>query len=588
MAIRTDPAGINAEYQQGLEYQRRMKFPHDWAEYDDFKASRQWPAPTKRTADMPRPVINITRYIVKNKKSNVLAQPVRMIFSAGQLPDEYGQIAAQLAQGARDFTDFTAIVWDSVRQDRLNRQAVEDGATVGTGIWYYYWDPALKGGNGLWETGGIAGETIDAINFFCANPQDRDVQRQPWAMISSREDTDALISKAAANGQDTTNILPDSDTAAENYTAAQTEMDEARKTTCLTKFYHVALDPKKPAAGYQVYWTKVTVSGSVIQPPMPLTPPGSTYQMQLYPLEVFNWYERKKCIFGIGEIEGIIPTQRALNFSYGMMLLSIEKTAWPSLLAKEGVFTKKPTNVPGEVLWYSGAESDPAEYLQPPNFTTMPISVSDKLVDMTRTVTGTTEVMSGEAISANMAASAIIALQNQAKIPIEDIQDNFYDCVKGIGRIWEEFYKAYYSQPRIITGTDQTTGEPAGRKFVGTDYAGLSFGLDIDVGPASQYSDTLVISTLDNLLGQKIISSAQYAKYMPDSVFPQGLRQEIVDKAKQDEQMSGLQNSLQAMTPEQVQQLRNNPQALAQIAQQMKGTPSAGTEAAQAPVGTGG
>ena len=330
MAIRTDPAGITAEYQTALSYQRRMNFPADWARYDDFKCSKQWPRPTERTKDMPRPVFNMLRYIVKNKKSNLLAQPVRMIFNAEELPAEYQSMAAKLSQGARDFTDMTRMVWDSVKQDRLNRAAVEDGATVGTGIWYYYWDRTLKGGNGLAEVGGIAGETIDAINFFCANPQDHDVQRQPWIMISSREDTDALIERAAASGMPVDAIVPDSDTSAENYRAAQTEMDEARKTTCLTKFYKQAVAPGKPEAGSQVMWTKVTSSGAVIVPPQSLTPQSSQYTMSLYPVSIFNWYDRKKCIYGIGEIEGLIPTQQGINFFYGMTEWALEKMAWPA------------------------------------------------------------------------------------------------------------------------------------------------------------------------------------------------------------------------------------------------------------------
>ena len=43
------------------------------------------------------------------------------------------------------------------------------------------------------------------------------------------------------------------------------------------------------------------------------------------------------------------------------------------------------------------------------------------MIEITRTVTGATEVASGEVLGKNMSGSAIVALQTQAKVPIEDM-----------------------------------------------------------------------------------------------------------------------------------------------------------------------
>lgn len=570
MAIKTDAVEISAEYQNGLTYQRTMNFTREWAEYDRFKAGDQWPAPTARTKELPRPVINVVKFIVRTKKANVLSSPVKMIFTAEQLPPEAGEMAGKITQSAQDFTDFAELVWSDVQQTRMNQQAVDDAATFGPGIFYYYWDATKKGGNYLKFSGGLAGEILDPINLFVANPQQKDVQKQPWVILSSREDTDALIAAAQQQGQNPANIQPDKDVTDQAYTAAQTEMEGERKTNCLTKLYKVAIDPTNPAAGTEVYWTKVTANGSaVIVPPKSLTPPGSDYKMSLYPIEIFNWDERKKCIFGYGEIKGIIPFQKALNFGYGMMLMSVEKTAWPAMVAQQGVISQKPTNAPGEIIWVNGSNADGVKYLTPPNFSSMPIEVLDKMLDLTRTVTGATDVMNGEAIGANMAASAIVALQNLARLPIADIQDRFYDSIKNVGRIWTEFFKAYYNQPRVISGVDSKTNGPTARVFTGSDYADVDFGLEIDVGTASEYSDTLTMSLMDAMFAKGNISLAQYAKYYPSRVFPQGLRQEIENNAQQQAQQGKLTGALQEMAPEQLAQLKNDPEMLAKLAQTM-------------------
>ena len=140
------------------------------------------------------------------------------------------------------------------------------------------------------------------------------------------------------------------------------------------------------------------------------------------------------------------------------------------------------------------------------------------MIDLTRVVTGTTEVVTGESMGANMAASAIIALQNQAQTPVNEIQRRFWRAVMEIGRIWMAFFKTYRSLPRSIVIDDGE--EMQSREFTGSDYADYDFSLQVDVGASSEYSAVLAQATLDKMLDRGDITIDQYIELSDPNVAP--------------------------------------------------------------------
>lgn len=530
------------EYESALKYQHDMGFDSKFPEYERFRQGDQWPAPTERTKNLPRPVFNIVKFFLRSKEANVLNQTVKMVFSptevprpgaAGILPME--GTADRAAQGAKDYTDFAAALWEDVDQDALNEDFVDDAAANGTGVLHYYWDSDVSGGMSVAYRGDLRGEVIDPLNIFFGNPQERRVQRQPWVMISKRESVEAVRRLAKANGVPAEMlelIQGDDETRDEGYDAAQHEMDDADKVTVLTKYFR---------SGGEVCFCKATKAVDVVpetpltprsapvegedgeEMPEPDTPLGRTPEparITLYPIVVLNWEKRKKSIFGAGEVESVIPNQKAINFNIAMMLLSTQQTAWPKLLAKPGALRDEVTNEPGEILVdYFGNGGDGIKYMQPPNLSSAPVGLAEKVFELSRTTEGVNEVSSGEPFTANMAASAIIALQNQAKQPIERIQKRFYRAVKEVGKVWEQFFKTYYSLARNMTVEDEDGNEQT-RPFLGTQYADVEFKLRVDVGAGSAYSEALTQSILDKLHDMQQISTAQYVELLPQNVLP--------------------------------------------------------------------
>lgn len=349
--------------------------------------------------------------------------------------------------------------------------------------WHFYWDTSVTGDKYVGE---LRGETVDALNFFVANPQLRDVQKQDYLIIAQRLKLGAVRKMAKDRGlpaEKVANICPDEFEDASTYQAERIELDgkENEKVTVLTKYYR---------KNGEVVFDKATRSVEICKA-VPLTPQGSPVRIKLYPVAALNWKLRKACFYGIGEIEGLIPNQKLINFMYGMQALAIQQMGFPKIVARPGAIRQPLTNEPGEIV--TDYSNGGISYLQPPAFSSAATQVSNDMIDLTRVVTGTTEVTTGESLGANMAASAIIALQNQAQTPVNEIQRRYWHAVKEIGRIWMEFFKTYCSDKRDIV--IEMGDEVSGRAFTGTDYAMYDFDLQVDVGASSEYSAVLAQAT---------------------------------------------------------------------------------------------
>jgi hypothetical protein len=495
---------IERQYKDGLQYKQRMEFAARWPEYERFKAGDQWPAATPRTKNLPRPVFNIIDHIESHKVSSVMNENIKMVFSAVEGGGDGQEASADL------FTRCADTTWENIRQGRLNEEALEDASNRGTGVWHYYWDNSREGGTALAWKGEMAGEVIDPMNFFPGNPQQRDVQRQPYLIVSSRELVSAVRDEAREGGMgvETVNaVRADRDTSDEGYDAARIEMDDSEKVTVLTRYW------RDKSTG--TVWFAKACSGVLVKP-------AADTELRLYPLAVMQWKKRPKSIFGIGDTEGLIPNQKAINFLMAMQLLSVQLTGWPKLRYLQGAIDpNKVTNAPGEMIEVRRVDGSGwgVDYMIPGGFNNQSQLLVDKFLEYTKEVSGAQEAAMGEAPGSDLNASAIMMLQKAAGVPLEGIRRRFYQAMEDVGRIWEEFWKVRYNTRRLVTVRDDD-GQEAAVEFTGTDHAGAELNLKIDIGPASTYSESLMMSSLDKFLNKQYITFDEYLKYAPKSVVP--------------------------------------------------------------------
>ena len=520
------------DWEKGLEYQKKLNLKETCEQCVDFYEGRQWPRATEKTKNMPRPVINIIRYIVNGKKSNILSSKISAVYK----PLVYNQETATLAtEGAEAFTNFASHIRKEIKQDDLDNKAILDGLKKGTYIFHYFWDKEKNSGMAKFN-GGLNGQIIDLLSVVFANPRQKDEQKQKWIIIQSRENIKTLKKIAEANGASKTEVdmITADEDSEKNYDYEEQEGEEY--ATVLTRYFR-----KNGEVCYikstknMIIQTETLLTPDINKVELELDENGETneddeqidmdkpekepFKMTLYPIVVGVHDPRENSIYGIGEIEQLIPTQKAINFNYAMMQMASQNIGFPKMIVRPTALQgKQITNTPGEILTDYSAGFDGVKYLNSPAFNNSPMLVSDKLLEMARTVTGATEVVNGEVLGKNMSGSAIVALQTQAKVPIEDIQKGFWRVHEKIAKVWEQFFKAYYNfdTEYII----EKENKPEVNVFNGSQYQDIDFETTIDVGAGSAYSESLSINLLESALQRGDITFDDYIDLYPDTAMP--------------------------------------------------------------------
>lgn len=583
-------------YRKGREYQAAQRMTTLLPRYVDFYEGRQWPPATKNTKDLPRPVINIIKMICRNKKSSILATPVRCVYAAAD--GGGGRVDTS------ELNDFSLYIDKEMGMDQLDRQAVDSAVKKGTAIWHLYWDAEARGMDGRAE-GGLRCELVDPLYCFFENPAEPDEQKQEWILFAHREPVAAVRAKAD-RGVDPGLITPDRP---DNDPYRRKEQDGSELCTVLTCYFR---------QNGEVMVEKA-VKATIVNHATPITPdiqaarrrldeadrrgqegtgcgesapngeeapeedPANTRtpdaprgageagteveavqaaRSHLYPVCVWQYEPREGSIYGIGEVEGLIPNQKAINFMYAMILLNAQSTSWNKWMVVPGALMGQTiSNAPGQVLVDHTRTGNGIKPMAVGGMSGQPMSVVQAILQDTRTVTGSTEVMTGETLGASMSGAAIAQLQSQAQVPLEDIRNGFWLAKERLGKIKEQFFKTHYAAKNFLLRPDEGTQAGDARRvatFRSSDYEGAVLEVSCEAMAGTKASAAGDISILETAYAKGDIDFRTLVEAYPKDAL--GNRSEILRVLEQ-----GQMNEL-ATLREQAQQLSAQlEQAAAQI-----------------------
>lgn len=534
---------IWTDYQNGLAYLGAKKLTKNIPLFIKFYEGEQWPEATKDTKNLPRPVINIIKMIVRNKKAGVLSSPVSITYTA---EDEKVSV--------EKFNHFSNYIRKELKDDELDSRAVDDGSKKGSYCNHYYWDSEAKGKKGVRE-GGVRGEIVDPLNVIFANPNETDEQKQKWIIIASRVDVEA-VRAMCDNKEVAATITGDSSDSAYH----ETEQEGTTYCTVLTRYFKkngevffekatksvyiqkaIPLTPNIEAAKKKLL--KIDEANNAL-PDKPKTKKESTNRVvaDMYPIAFSSWQERDKCIYGIGEIEESIPNQKSINFTLAMQLLQAQNVGWGKwVVSKDALGSQKINNEPGQVLIDYSAAGNGIKRVTEQDMSGVPITIINTLVDLTRVSTGATEVMTGETLGKNQSGAAIAQLQSQALKPIEELQQNFFRHKEKCGKILEMFYKLFYADKEYSYKEKDATGKEITKQdtFSGKEFANVDFTCVAEAGAGTAFSDVGDINFLENSLQKGLISFKTAVECYPKNALSN--RQKILEAIESEEQSQLLQ-----------------------------------------------
>ena len=453
---------------------------------------------------LPTPQFNFLKRVVGFIVATITTDNVKVTASALSNTAGTGELVEPVRIANEEFEALT----EQNKIAALLRKFARNAAIDGDGCLYTYWDAEAE--TGQESKGTIRTEVIENTRVFFGNPNDREVQSQPWIIISSREiDRVARRRAKKAGFKNWASIGADED---------ERNIDAAKRTD--DKVTVLLLLWRDEDTGE--IWAYETTKTCGVRKPW-------ATGLKLYPITWLNWDYVQDSYHGQAMITGLIPNQIAVNKIWAAVILSTTRTAFPKVIFDK-TRVKNWNNQVGAAIGINGGDvNSVARILDPASVSPQISQIIQLAVEQTEQSLGATSVALGDTRPDN--TSAIIALQRAASTPTEMTKQNLYQCVEDLFRIYLEFMGEYYGKRTVDMEPPKAVQDAAA--FAGQELPAevpMPFDfkllkqhpmiLKLDVGASSYYSEIASMQTLDNLLQSGHINALQYLERIPDGYIP--------------------------------------------------------------------
>ena len=473
---------------------------------EDFFIGNQWQG--VESNGLPTPVFNFLKQVVLFQVATITSD--NLTLQATPMPSGSGFTTKELEEYAEIVSHQYAAIIERNRIVTKLREFLRNAAVDGDGCMYFHFDPTIE--NGQLVKGEIEAEIIENTRVHFGNPNCRDVQRQPYIIISRRELVEDVQWRAEqlkkadqCKIEDVDSIQPDSEKWQNRYDSYTDD-----KVTVLTYLY-------RNRETKTIWCIEATEKGIIRE--------AYDTEYSLYPLIWINWDYIHDCYHGQAMITGLIPNQKFINKIFAMVGISLLTTAFPKVVYDRNRIQRWDGGV-GQAVGVTGSVDNVAKTIDGATVNPQIAQFMELCIQKTRSFLGASDVAMGDSRPDN--TSAIIALQRAANTPMELTKQNLYQCVEDMGRIFLDIMSVRYGRRKVeFTQKLGNENQPAplgmnlGDAKVMTDFdfsilKDVKFGVKQDVGASSYWSEIANMQTLDNLLMNKHINAVQYLERMPN------------------------------------------------------------------------
>lgn len=237
-------------YQRGIEYKSEIGLYDTVTRNERFFAGDQWAG--VNAPDLPKPVINFIKRACQQKIAEVKSSPTKVYFSPVEFPSDVPDAEKAAPKAAEGDTALLNALfeadWSRLKMDAVTLDGLQDACLSGDCILYCYWDAGARTGQAA--EGQICVEAIDNVNYYPGNPNECDVQKQPYIIIARREPVENVICEAEQNGAPEAGELieADADTFWQSGDLSQTELRSGLFTGVpgVLRFLHYSSIPANP------------------------------------------------------------------------------------------------------------------------------------------------------------------------------------------------------------------------------------------------------------------------------------------------------------------------------------------------------
>lgn len=509
IALRIDDENSNTRLWEDWEHTRDFLAMKGIApklrKYEDYYEGRQDKYMPK---GIPHIVINITKMIIDNKLSGILENPIQLSYLSNMDIDSTMEMDR--------FSDYTL---KNVGFESINRKIVKDALIYGLGVCHTYWNEDALGMDSI-ARGSMVCEAIHPLKVGVCNPYEKDVQKQEWIIVASRES----VERAKLMADDKVNkelIVADDNEVNTN----EIELNEGRLVTVLTRYFrkdgevyfekgtkNVMLTDPVPTNPYITY-RDIKKGKLKIDPTTAHSPDESLEKFEnshkskwaRYPIQFCVLNESADWYWGISDIDDMLLGQNAVNATYSLSIKNGIDIQAKYIVRPDALRGQVITNEIGQVITnYSKFDDGIKQITGQASMTTEMVNLPLSLSEMLRKVKNASDLVTGDTGQKELSGNAIALLQTAAERPIEgQTRQNQLFAVE-MGKTFLLYYKFYYENAQYAFNVNTVEKEALRKKygleeeidipdrlitrFNGSKYLDMSFDIQVEAGAGGRFS----------------------------------------------------------------------------------------------------
>lgn len=510
------PNRVWREYDKGIGFKSQLDLFDTVENNENFYIGKQWEG--VKSNGLPTPVFNFIKRIILFLVASTATDNIKMsaspLSSSGVPVGEVERICSIVN------AQFEAL-FEQNKLGKAVREFMRNSAVDGDGCLYTYFDTEVETGQDA--KGAIRTELLENTRVIFGNPNSRDVQSQPYLIVSRREILPQVRARAEQYGGDPEGIKPDTDDVNNRFDA----MTDGKVTTLLKLW-----KDKETGTIHGVETTKDCI----------IRREWDTGQ-KLYPIVWMPWDYVQNCYHGQAAVTGLIPNQIFVNKMFAMTMVSLMTTAYPKVVYDKTRVPKWDSRVGAAIGVMGGDVNNVAKTIDPAAISPQISQFIELAIGLTKEFMGATDAALGDTRPDN--TSAIIALQKASSVPMELTKQNLFQCVEDLGNIWLDLMRVYYGVRYVeVKPTEEEQQEmaqlgvpiqdkPRPQPFDFGILEQVPLSLKLDVGGSAYWSEIAQMNTLDNLLMQGKISVVDYLERVPNGYISN--QQELIETIRQRE-----------------------------------------------------
>ena len=527
------PELVSKRYDKGVMFNTQIGLYDTVTENENFFIGKQWEG--VEANGLPTPVFNFLKRVTLFQIATISSDNLSMQATPLNSTSRYG--LADLEQVTDVINKQFAEVFERNKIVTKVREFMRNAAVDGDGATYSWFDPEME--TGQEAKGGIVTEIIENTRIIFGNPNERNVQQQPYIIIPMRKQVEYVKNLAEKNGvkkDDIDSIRADSE-AYGNKMDALTDDRVSMYIYLYRDFETGTIHSYKCTQNVELEEDKDT-------------------ELKHYPITWMNWDYIQDSYHGQALISQLLPNQKFVNKAFAMAMISLMTTAYPKIVYDKTRIPKWDSRVGAAIGVNGGDMNSIAKIIDPAQISPQISQFIDLAVNYTQNFMGASDAALGDTRPDN--TSAIIALQRASNAPLELVKLNMYESIEDLGRIYLDMMRVYYGTRYVqvkFLSKQEMNNQPLGMSIQDTNFNKpfdfsilneIPMSLKLDVGASSYWSEITTVQTLDNLLMQGKIELVDYLERIPEGYVSK--KQELIDKLQgMQAQMAGQQSNSPVM-----------------------------------------